>query len=126
MLGIRLRALRKSQGLTLADVAAVTGLSVSFLSDVERGRGRPSIETLQKLAKLYDADLSIQPDDVGLAVHEATAQYLPGWAEFVSEVNIEPELADLLLSVEKRSAKPAETKQDWLRLYYSLKSMLGK
>lgn len=52
-LGARLRALRTRQGASLADVAARTGLSVSFLSAVERGQANPSVGNLFKLADAY-------------------------------------------------------------------------
>jgi transcriptional regulator with XRE-family HTH domain len=38
MIDPRLRAARKAAGLTLADIAKKVGVSVPFLSDVERGR----------------------------------------------------------------------------------------
>jgi DNA-binding transcriptional MerR regulator/quercetin dioxygenase-like cupin family protein len=49
--------LRQVHGLTLADVAAKTGVSISFLSSLERGYAKPSIATLQKLAKLYETNV---------------------------------------------------------------------
>jgi DNA-binding transcriptional MerR regulator/quercetin dioxygenase-like cupin family protein len=52
-LGHNLRAARQAQQRSLADVAAQTGLSVSFLSDVERGQSRISLGNLFKLAFAY-------------------------------------------------------------------------
>jgi DNA-binding transcriptional MerR regulator/quercetin dioxygenase-like cupin family protein len=49
----RLARLRHELGLTLAAVASQTGVSVSFLSSLERGYSSASIATLQKLARLY-------------------------------------------------------------------------
>ncbi|MGA7292713.1 MAG: cupin domain-containing protein [Terriglobales bacterium] len=49
----RLAKLRHKLDLTLAGVASQTGLSVSFLSSLERGSSTASIATLQKLARLY-------------------------------------------------------------------------
>jgi len=49
--------LRRKHGLTLAAAAQKTGLSVSFLSSLEHGYSKPSIATLQKLAKLYDTNV---------------------------------------------------------------------
>jgi len=49
----RLAQLRHKLGLTLAGVASETGVSVSFLSSLERGYSSASIATLQKLARLY-------------------------------------------------------------------------
>lgn len=48
--GSMLRAMRKSRGWTLRELAQRTTLSVAFLSDIERGRTDPSMLTLEKLA----------------------------------------------------------------------------
>ncbi len=48
-----LRMLRKQNRLTLKAVAADIGMSHSFISDVERGRTNPSLETIRKLARCY-------------------------------------------------------------------------
>lgn len=50
-LGQDLRALRKAQSMTLADLADASGRSVSFLSKIERGKARPSITALQEVAE---------------------------------------------------------------------------
>jgi transcriptional regulator with XRE-family HTH domain len=47
----RLRALRKNAGLTLREVAQVSGYSVSHLSNVERGERRPT----EELVRSYEA-----------------------------------------------------------------------
>ena len=49
-LGRRIRELRRAQGLTLNDVATAAGVSVSLLSQVERGKTDPSLETLRDIA----------------------------------------------------------------------------
>jgi DNA-binding transcriptional MerR regulator len=51
--GDRLRAERRRAGLTLREAAAKAGISVSFLSAVERGVSGVSISTLHTLVKLY-------------------------------------------------------------------------
>lgn len=48
-LGNDIRGLRKTNGLTLADLAAKTGRSIGFLSQVERGLKKPSVGTLQSI-----------------------------------------------------------------------------
>ena len=52
-LGLRLRMLRRRAGLTLEDVSSRAGISLSFLSDLERGRTLPSLETLEAIAEVY-------------------------------------------------------------------------
>jgi DNA-binding transcriptional MerR regulator/quercetin dioxygenase-like cupin family protein len=52
-IGRQLRRLRRDHKMTLAAAAAGTGLSVSFLSSLERGQVHASIATLQKLSVFY-------------------------------------------------------------------------
>ena len=56
----QIRTLRVTRRLTLAQVADGTGLSLSYLSDIERGRTKPSLKTLEKLASFHNAELSIE------------------------------------------------------------------
>jgi hypothetical protein len=51
--GLHLRSLRTRQRLSLADVAERTGLSISFLSAVERGQASISLGNRFKLADAY-------------------------------------------------------------------------
>ena len=44
--GPRLRALRQRREITLADLSAMTGISVSTLSRLESGQRRPTLELL--------------------------------------------------------------------------------
>lgn len=54
-LGEYLKKLREEQRLSLRDVAARTGISVSYLTQIEHGRKKsPGPEILKKLTPLYD------------------------------------------------------------------------
>lgn len=55
--GRRLRELRRGRGLTLAQLAAITDISVSTLSRLEGGQRRPSLELLLPLALAYQLPL---------------------------------------------------------------------
>ncbi len=57
-LGAKIRRMRNAEHLTLADFAAKSGLSISFLSQVERGLNDPSINSLRKIAAALDCPLS--------------------------------------------------------------------
>ncbi|MFC8217426.1 helix-turn-helix domain-containing protein [Streptomyces sp. NPDC057362] len=52
-LGARLRAIRQARGLTLAQLATVTGISVSTLSRLESGRREPGLRHLLPLARAH-------------------------------------------------------------------------
>jgi transcriptional regulator with XRE-family HTH domain len=126
MLGARLRAIRKKQGDTLTDVGAQTGLSVSFLSDIERGRTQPSLDTLEKLATYYQLTINDLLEGVDADTLTSNTGYPPSFEEFRKEIDIEPELVDLLMRVERRAKQRAQTKEDWRQYYYSLKTILGR
>jgi len=49
--GKRLREIRAQRRMTQEQFAEALGLSVDFLSLIERGRNAPSFETLDKIAK---------------------------------------------------------------------------
>ena len=55
-LGRNLRSRRKALGLTLVQVGELAGLSATFVSQVERGRHRPSVPTLHRLAKALETN----------------------------------------------------------------------
>lgn len=55
--GPRLRALRRRRDVTLADLSAETGISVSTLSRLESGQRRPALELLLPLAKAHGVPL---------------------------------------------------------------------
>ncbi len=54
----RLKYLRKQYGLKLREVSKKTGLSISYISDLEHGRQNPSLETCKKLSIVYKITLS--------------------------------------------------------------------
>jgi transcriptional regulator with XRE-family HTH domain len=76
--GERLRALRRQRNATLADVAAITGLSQSLLSRLESGKRRPTLEALLPLARAYRVpldDLVGAPDTGDPRVHLRPRSY---------------------------------------------------
>jgi transcriptional regulator with XRE-family HTH domain len=55
--GPRLRALRQQRGVTLTELSASTGVSVSTLSRLESGQRRPTLELLLPLARVHQVPL---------------------------------------------------------------------
>jgi transcriptional regulator with XRE-family HTH domain len=55
--GSIIRKIRKSRNMKLANLGQKTGLSISFLSQVERGFINPSINSLRKIAIALDTTL---------------------------------------------------------------------
>ena len=66
LVGITLKSLRKERKLTLKDLAAETGVSISFLSQVERGKSSVTLESLKKIADALGVNPSVffAKDDV--------------------------------------------------------------
>jgi transcriptional regulator with XRE-family HTH domain len=56
----RIREIRKAKKLTLADVSERTGVSIAYLSDIERGNRNGSEATRQRIAGV----LNVSVDDL--------------------------------------------------------------
>ena len=65
-IGARLKSLRRGRGLTQDQVAERTGLSVNYLSRIERGLENPTLDTLLSLA----GALKVDPLDLFTVEHE--------------------------------------------------------
>jgi DNA-binding XRE family transcriptional regulator/uncharacterized RmlC-like cupin family protein len=57
-IGRAVRALRKAQSMTVADLSAVTDISVGMLSKIENGNTSPSLSTLRTLAAAFSVPLT--------------------------------------------------------------------
>jgi len=57
-IGRQVRAFRRQQGMTVAELAAKTGLSIGMLSKIENGNTSPSLTTLQILADALSVQLT--------------------------------------------------------------------
>jgi XRE family transcriptional regulator, regulator of sulfur utilization len=123
----RLRELRQERGQRLKDVSEIADISIPYLSDLERGRTNPSLETLQTLAGAY-----------GISVHDLLApvefygeqsiQALPkGLADLVADPvlggQITPDWVASLARIELRGKRP-QTKEDWYDIFRNLKRIL--
>ncbi|WP_456409579.1 helix-turn-helix domain-containing protein [Oceanithermus sp.] len=123
----RFRELRKERGWRLKDVAEATGLSIPYLSDLERDRTNPSLETLRTLAEAYGMtvhDLMAPVDFFG----ERTPAALPrGLAELLEDpvlgAEITPDWVETLARIELRGKRP-ENKRDWYEIYLHLRRVL--
>ena len=57
-LGDDLKKLRRRKKLTLNDLSESTGLSLSYISDIENGRTNPSLKTCQRFCDMYGQSLA--------------------------------------------------------------------
>ncbi|ACD23820.1 transcriptional regulator, MerR family [Clostridium botulinum B str. Eklund 17B (NRP)] len=56
--GEKLKLFRNKKDLTLKELNKLTGISISFISDIENNRRNPSIDNLKILAKALDVQVS--------------------------------------------------------------------
>lgn len=62
-LGIKIRRQRQNKNMTLKKLSESTGLSVSFLSEIERGVSKPSMTSLRSITQVLGISLLSFADD---------------------------------------------------------------
>ncbi|GJE13732.1 hypothetical protein FOHLNKBM_4796 [Methylobacterium longum] len=95
--GRRLRALRQERRLSLETVAASTGLSIGFISQVERGLSSPSLRVLALLADTLQTGIgglfepaAAQPDADPIVVFEKDRPELQLWRAGITKQLLTP------------------------------------
>lgn len=143
-IGLRIHSRRVELGLTLAEVADKSGLSLPYISNLERGRGNPTIEALRALAKALDIDLSSllgdhegDPLDLILAqipksLHSfsRTSTFSEAVAQFATSQDMTPqEMRQKILigmASAPRRSQGEPTEEDWRRLLDAYSLILKK
>lgn len=124
----RLRELRQERGLRLKDVSEQAGISIPYLSDLERGRTNPSLETLQTLAAAHGISVHDLLEPVEFYGEQTQASLPKGLAELVADptlgAQITPDWIQSLSRIELRGRRP-QSKEDWYDIYRNLKRILG-
>src|SRR5687768_12493222 len=85
LLGQRIRELRNLRGETLKDISTHTDLSVSYLSDIERGRTNPSLQSLETLAKHFDLSVTDLLAGVEFAGTLSESALAPGLGDLIKD-----------------------------------------
>lgn len=75
--GATIRGLRLARGWSLRDLSQASGISVPYLSEIERGRKDPSGAVLAQLAEALDLPLGALLCEIGRAID---ASYTPDGA----------------------------------------------
>ncbi len=124
-LGERLREIRKAHKLTLKDLSQKAGLSIPYLSNVERGEVNPSFDTLQKLSAAYNMQVKDLLTGVDHSLDSTNDNYPQGFGDFLREYGeeIDEDWKNLLLQISLRGKRPA-SKREWVELYLHLRRIL--
>jgi transcriptional regulator with XRE-family HTH domain len=140
-LGSRVRARRQRRGWTLKDLAHHTGLSVPYLSDIERGNTNPTLETLTTLAAALEATvtdlLGDQPTAAAGRPLSVSLQRFVRSDDFSRRIErlarvanrpaeqLRQEVIDFLATAPKRASGDLTT-EDWRRLLTYYASLLAE
>jgi transcriptional regulator with XRE-family HTH domain len=130
-LGERVRELRRQREETLLELGKGTGLSISYLSDIERGRTSPSIQTLQSLSDHFGLSVADLLAGVDFAGEKTRLSFPPSLLEFIQDDELletvggelDEDWVQLLAKIDLRGQRPT-SKSEWLELYLSLKRIL--
>ena len=134
-LGADIRALRKARGLTLAEIAARTGRSVGWISQVERDLSEPSITDLRRVAQALGAPMSIlfahhatPAGEQGYVVRAGSRRRMGSGEEGLIEELLSPDLTDDFEVVHSTfrpgSALPEETHRPTQEVGYMISGRL--
>jgi transcriptional regulator with XRE-family HTH domain len=100
-LGADLRALRKSRGLTLMEVATAVGRSVGWMSQVERDLSQPTMPELKQLADVLGVSVSTffgrspaRPGEEGIIVRKDARRPIGHKTHGLTEELLSPDLTD--------------------------------
>lgn len=98
--GADIRALRKSRGVTLADMAETLDRSIGWLSQIERGQTEPGIPDLRKIARLFEIPTSFffrnelaEDDECGMIVRAHSRGALGSRQDGLVEELLSPNLS---------------------------------
>jgi transcriptional regulator with XRE-family HTH domain len=106
-IGQRLRARRVALGRTLAEVAEQSGLSLPYVSNLERGRGNPTLDALQALARALDVPLASLVGD-GVVVHVGLDVVLASAPPSLLQFSRSPDFQETVEDLAKRQGEPMD------------------
>jgi transcriptional regulator with XRE-family HTH domain len=128
-LGQRIRSIRKHKERSLRSVAVEAQVSIAYLSKIEHDEANPTLDVLERLAKVLD--LSLEEMTTGLEANVDHLQDMPeSLREFIDEYQgkfnelLEPDWQKMLLSIRLRGRYP-EKSEDWLMIFLETRRALG-
>ncbi|MDB5511050.1 MAG: cupin protein [Enterovirga sp.] len=117
LLGERIRERRRVQGMSLKDVADLSGISIGLLSQIERGLSSPSLRVLASLAdalnvglgNLFDENLSAEPTETRIVVREDERKKLGFWRTGIFKELLTPQTGRSGLEIFMITIEPGGT-----------------
>ena len=117
-IGERIKYLRQRKQMGLVELGRHTGLSASFLSQLETGRVVPTLRNLARIAMVFSKDMSFffepeKPESLG---------HVPGFSQGAAGKRISPYIAEFLPATETR--QPRSHRHAGMELLYVLQGSL--
>lgn len=117
--GRRIREMRRARRISLETLAAGTGLSIGFLSQIERGLSSPSLRALTAIADVFAVSLGAlfgsgggAGDQDALVVRAAARPELSLWRSGITKQLLTPASADGRLNVYQVRLAPGASTGD--------------
>ncbi len=130
-LGENIRLARTGKGWSLSALAEASGISKSYISDLENGvAGRPNIQYVFSLARAMDTTLdrliegTIPADKVETSSINVPTDLPPGLAELKQEMRLSDDDVERIATMHFRGNRPRD-KEGWRYLLNTL-NMLGQ
>lgn len=122
-LGERVRAYREALGYTPSDLAKKSGVSRSYLYQVESGASSPTQEKLSALATALGVAIT---DLLGIASAESASGDVPdSLMEYARHAHLPPTDVAMLANIRYRGKQPT-TVDGWRALYSIIKATAGE
>src|SRR6266446_5563975 len=115
MLGQNIRYLRQGKNLSLADLAAKSGVSKTYISDLENGLGgRPNVQYLYKIAIALETTIDAL---INLSLKPAQRKAIPVVSK---QERLEPQQIEMLARLNFRGNRPKDA-DAWKLIYDTIK-----
>ncbi len=109
---MRIRSRRRQLGLTLATVAERAGVSVSYVANLEHGRGNPTVDRLRSIAEALETSLAeLVGDEAAGVLDDSLAGLPPEVVVFSRTERFASEVQEL---AHRRHERPEDVRQQIL------------
>lgn len=123
-LGDKIHKHRLKQGKSLRYVAKEADISVQYLSNIEDGSSSPTIDVLEKLARVLNVTTLRLFQPVNIPIEGVFKEFLERYRDDYPEL-LESEWLRCLVSCCVYGREP-NTKSEWLMLFLTIRTILSK
>jgi len=119
-IGRRVREEREKAGLSLAQLAAASGLTKAYLVRLENQTGNPSIEVVVQIAEALDLTAADLLGGPVIRFVGDDSDVPPSLRAFADEASLSSSDVKMLASIRWRDQDPPRTSERWRYVYRSL------